>query len=342
MVERTGARAQLRIHASNVLLLGGALLVSIVIGECGARISSKIAPSPRIYPGERQDREGVNFVLDPVTGWRMRSNHRFQWTIDGIASSYVSDGDGYRTWEIEPQWGGSMPRRRIVLLGDSFTFGTGVDYAQTFGALIESSSTAVENRAMPGFGIDQMWTALDRTVFDLDPDLVVVLFIDEDFDRSLTSFRTTEGLSKPTFVLDRDRLRPLRADDRPHALWRWFETNSWLWSATQELARSSSYWLPIGDWWALNRALLASMVERCRDENIPLLLVRLPLRHPKPFPALEKEMRALGAHYLDLCSEAPDVDGPIHFPIDSHIDARGHRWVADQLRKAPVAASILR
>jgi hypothetical protein len=84
------------------------------------------------------------------------------------------------------------------------------------------------------------------------------------------------------------------------------------------------------------------MVERCRDENIPLLLVRLPLRHPKPFPALEKEMRALGAHYLDLCSEAPGVDGPIHFPIDGHIDARGHRWVADQLRKAPVAASILR
>jgi hypothetical protein len=81
------------------------------------------------------------------------------------------------------------------------------------------------------------------------------------------------------------------------------------------------------------------MVERCRDENIPLLLVKLPPRHPKPFPALEKEMRMLGANYLDLASAPPDGDGPIRVPIDSHIDARGHRWVADQLRKAPVAAT---
>ena len=65
------------------------------------------------------------------------------------------------------------------------------------------------------------------------------------------------------------------------------------------------------------------MVERCRDENIPLLLVRLPPRHPKPFPALEKEMRMLGANYLDLASAPPDGDGPIHFPIDSYIDTCG-------------------
>jgi len=90
----------------------------------------------------------VNFEPDPVTGWRMRPNHRSQWTIDGIASSYVSDGDGYRRWEIEPRWGDSMPRRRIVLLGDSLSFGTGLDYTMTFGALIESSSPAVENRAL--------------------------------------------------------------------------------------------------------------------------------------------------------------------------------------------------
>jgi len=52
MVERTGTRAQLRMHASNVLLSGATLLVSIVLGECGARMASKIAPAPRIYPAK--------------------------------------------------------------------------------------------------------------------------------------------------------------------------------------------------------------------------------------------------------------------------------------------------
>jgi hypothetical protein len=61
---------------------------------------------------------------------------------------------------------------------------------------------------------------------------------------------------------------------------------------------------------------------------------------PDPTFVLESDrLRPLRANYLDLRSAPPDVDGPIHFPIDSHINARGHRWVADELRKAPVAAT---
>lgn len=323
---------RLRLQASNLLLMAGALLFSVGLAECGARTSDVLAPSPRIYPGERENRTSAHFVRDPITGWRMKPNHRFSWTIDGVKSTYVSDAEGYRTWaERGRRRDFSAAKRRIVLVGDSFTFGTGVDYGQTFGALIESSSTAVKNLAMPGFGIDQMWTTLDGKALSLDPDRVVVLFIDQDLDRSLTAFRVEEGLNKPAFLLDDGRLRPLRSDDRPPGLWRWFEERSWLLSAGRSLARSTAYRISVGEWWELNRALFTAMLMRCREVNVPVLFVRLPVRPPKPFPVMAEQMQALGADYLDLSSSPPDT--PIHFPHDGHIDARGHRWVASRLEE---------
>jgi hypothetical protein len=320
------------------LLVGGSLLLSTALAECGARMLDELAPSPRIYPGERKNRTSKSFVVDAELGWRMRPDHRFTWTmIDGQTNEYVSDAEGYRTSEeVERKKDFAAAERRIVLIGDSFTFGTGVDYRDTFGARIESSTTAVKNMAMPGFGIDQMWVTLDRRALALDPDLVVVAFIDEDFDRSLTAYRLNEGFNKPAFIEDGE-LRPLRAEDRPPFFIRVLEERSWLWSAGRSLARSAAYELPVGEWWTLNRALLHAMVKRCRDADVPLLLVRLPQRPPKRFGTLKKEMAELGADYLDLSSAAPE--SPIHFAGDDHIDARGHRWVF--LRLGPAVRSAL-
>lgn len=328
---------RLRVRASDLLLMGAAIFLSVLLAELGARTSDVLAPSPRTYPGERENRPSANFVADPVTGWRMRPNHSFSWTIDGVTSTYVADDEGYRTWgDAGRRRSFQDGQRRVVLVGDSFTFGTGVDYRQTFGALIASSSTAVRNLAMPGFGIDQMWTTVSERALALDPDLVIVSFIDEDLDRSLTAFRTHEGLNKPSFLLEDGQLRPLRPNDRPHALWRWIEARSWLLSAGRSLMRSTGYRVPLGEWWRLNRALFIAMQARSREAGIPLLFVRLPLREPKPFPVMAEQMQALGAAYLDLSSSPPDVSGPIHFANDGHIDARGHRWVAERLKRVPI------
>jgi hypothetical protein len=313
------------------LLLAGSTLLCVIAAEGAARLFREFTPAPPLFPGERANRPSANFVVDAEVGWRMRPGHSFRWRIEQ-SNLYVSDEDGYRTWEeIEPRREFSRSERRIVLIGDSFTFGTGVDYGETYGALLESRRTAVKNLAMPGFGIDQMWLTLDRRAIALDPNLVIVAFIDDDFDRSLTAYRPIEGLNKPTFVLD-GGLRAMAASDRPSPPLRLLQERSWLWSAGRSLTRTLAYQLPIGDWYTLNRELLRAMVARCRGANVALLVVRLPQRSPKPFLTLAREMRSLGASYLDLSSAPPPF--PIHFATDDHIDARGHRWVAERLRKS--------
>ena len=83
----------------------------------------------------------------------------------------------------------------IALVGDSFSFGSGVEYDDTFGALLDDqlAEGVVLNFAMPGYGIDQMWMTIRHEVIPRRPDFAVVAFVDEDFARGLTAFRPREG-----------------------------------------------------------------------------------------------------------------------------------------------------
>ena len=78
-------------------------------------------------------------------------------------------------------------------------------------------------QAMPGFGLDQMWMSVRHQALPLKPRLVIVAFIDEDLDRSLTAYRQWEGFNKPTFELEGGILRPQNAHDRPTGLIRYLE-----------------------------------------------------------------------------------------------------------------------
>ena len=157
-----------------VLLLS--IIVSLGIAEFLARQFFDISASPPFYVGEFENRASENFVVDEHTGWRMRSSHTFMWRIgeDGEEHTYKSNVDGFRSNQEFSQQG------PVVLLGDSFTFGTGVTYENTFGALLENhlGTAPVYNFAMPGFGIDQMWMALQYQASRFAPKLVVVAFVD--------------------------------------------------------------------------------------------------------------------------------------------------------------------
>jgi hypothetical protein len=108
-------------------------------------------------------------------------------------------------------------RPRVVVLGDSFMWGAGVDADQTVPRQLERAlgdETAVFNVSVPGWGLDQMYLAWLRYRDVLRPDVVVVAFIDDDVDRVLMTYRQRERLTKPAFRLDGDRL-VLRGTDPP-------------------------------------------------------------------------------------------------------------------------------
>ncbi len=280
--------------------------------------------------GEYPNRPRENFVRDSQTGWRIRPHHSFRWSTAGRVVTYASNVQGFRS---ERDFDEPETRLRIVLTGDSFTFGAGVEYEESFAALIEGRrpAYAVYNLAMPGFGIDQMWLSLRHHALELRPDLLVIAFVDRDFDRSLTAYREVEGFNKPTFVLDDEELRPQRPSDRRGLIVRFLDRHSRIWTAGRFAIRSLSYKYGIGDWWEVNAAIITAMAGDARSAGVPLLFVRIPLVASRDFPALRSLMEQLDASYLDLAHPDSLPDYPIHFPDDGHIDVQGHQYVAERI-----------
>ena len=262
----------------------------------------------------------------------MTPQHQFSWTIDGVRSTYRSNIQGFRSNSDFDQWD---PRTKIVLVGDSFTWRTGVEYEDTFGALIKSElhGCFVYNLAMPGFGIDQMWMSVRHQALPMKPNLIVIGLINDNFTRSLNAYRNGEGLNKPTFKLYNSKLLYKTTEDRPNCLFRYLEHHSWLYTAGRIMSYDLAFRIPFSEWWFLNKAILDAIQTDCRENHVPVLFMRLPTKSQRRFETLRSYMQNVGANYIDLSD--PDLSLPkdIYFPVDSHINAKGHKYVANAILK---------
>jgi hypothetical protein len=312
-------------------VLALSLLASIVTAECLLRLLPEFRPVPRWYVGERSSRTHVNWEPDSLTGWRMKPHSAFNWIIGGEWTSYRANAQGMRApFDFEA----ACKTRPIVLVGDSFFFGTGVEYPQTVGAALADSLSfpaGVYDLAMPGFGMDQIWMSLRHRVLHHCPALVVVGFIDADWDRSLTAYREGEDMTKPTFVLRQDSLRPATPSDRPGLLGRLLSRHSSLRRLGELARRKQAYLSGGGEWWRLNTAILAAMLRDAEAAQVPIVFLRLPTKDEwRAFPALRAEMKRQRAQYIDLAD--PSAMRPdIHLARDPHLSAHGTVYVASRI-----------
>ena len=93
-------------------------------------------------------------------------------------------------------------KARVMVLGDSFVWGVGVSAKQNITTYLQSrlgDGFEVYNLAIPGYGISQMYATYQRFKTIIDPDIVVLLFIDNNVLRDLDG-------GKPTFRLENDAL----------------------------------------------------------------------------------------------------------------------------------------
>lgn len=314
----------------NWLILAVSAIASIGLAESTLRFLPGFEPSPRTYVGEHANRPSRNFVADEKTGWRMHPHNSFSWSIGETRNHYRSNAAGFRS---DREFDVDETRSKILLVGDSFTFGTGVDYDETYGALIEADrpGSVVYNLAMPGFGVDQMWMALRHQALPLDPRLVIVAFIDHDFDRSLSAYRRAEGFNKPLFAFRDGVLVRQSPADRPGALWRALEARSALHAALTAVWRGLSFSLPVGDWWQRNAAVLTAIQDECRSAGVPVLFVRIPLEGAPAFPTLATHLERNSSAFLDLAHPPAYGERRIFITNDGHINVAGHRYVADAI-----------
>jgi hypothetical protein len=152
----------------------------------------------------RDDRE-VAYSFDihhPTRGWALRPGIRERRVFgDRVLNSNARGLRGAREHEYEKPAG----VQRVVVLGDSFTFGEEVSDDETYSHQLERLLPGVQvlNLGVHGYGHDQMLLYLREEGLKYRPDVVLLGFLYDDMERNLLGFR---DYAKPRFALRDGRL----------------------------------------------------------------------------------------------------------------------------------------
>ena len=148
----------------------------------------------------------VTDVEDPDLGWDLGRGRR---SSDGL---YVTSPEGFRRGEQPLAMAGS--RYRVALLGDSFTFGEEVVFADTWGQQLAAelpAGSVVLNFGVPSHGPDQTLLKYRRDVQPWQADVTIFGFLSASPLRNFTVYPFLDPhlelpFSKPRFVLQDDAL----------------------------------------------------------------------------------------------------------------------------------------
>ena len=153
------------------------------------------------------DRDGGALVYSEDYGWKLRAG--FRGVFHGAFTTINAGEFRGPSHPLEKPAG----RTRIVMLGDSITFGHGVRDAETFSALLESRAGRfdVVNLSVEGYGTDQELLRLEREGLRYAPDVVIlnVCLTNDVVNNELTTDQQDpeERIPKPYFSLEGGELR---------------------------------------------------------------------------------------------------------------------------------------
>jgi GDSL-like Lipase/Acylhydrolase family len=175
-------------QAELLLLSGsvGVVLLGVVVAEMALRW---------INPHRLDRREAGQQVYSEWYGWENRRG--FEGPLHDVLTTVDARGrrsPGRITRESEP-------RPRVVMLGDSITFGSAVRDEETFCALMTPRYDVV-NLGVEGYGTDQELLKLEREGLANHPDVVVLNFtVANDIWNVRSRFDDVTRLPKPYFTL---------------------------------------------------------------------------------------------------------------------------------------------
>lgn len=165
------------------------------LGPDGARIAA-LERASRADGDPLRATATIPWVHDPLLGW---SNRPGSWERTG----YVTTVDADRRRTAPP--GPAEPARRILTIGDSFTFGDEVGDADAWPNRLATALTddAIVNLGVLSYGHDQILLRYEEEGRALDADLVILGFASCDITRNVLGF---SNWFKPRFRLDGDDL----------------------------------------------------------------------------------------------------------------------------------------
>ena len=186
----------------NLLILAGSVLFTFLLLEAGMRLFTSPPPPP-------EDTLRTFTEYDPELGWRGVADARGVYNNRHFTIRVALNSGGWRDDEVSLDGGPSGPgvaghparRRNIVLLGDSYAWGFGVERGEMFADRLEEHLPDVNvlNYGMSGYGTDQELLVLRSGVLESRPDAVLIQFSLLNDLSSILGARAYD-LPKPRFV----------------------------------------------------------------------------------------------------------------------------------------------
>ncbi|MFP6621168.1 MAG: GDSL-type esterase/lipase family protein [Pirellulaceae bacterium] len=308
-----------RRKAFKILMLIMTGLACTTIWLVGMRIKNSL-PIYVQEPGH--ELTGHRYLYDERYGWKNIPG--WQATTIGQPLSINSRGLRDREYSDEKPPG----TRRILVLGDSYTWGYGVGdkeiYTEVLETLLQEKYPHYEiiNAGVSGWGTDQQYLFLLQEGLNYSPDLVIVAHFINDLDEILQT--ESYGLQKPMFMVQDNKL-VLYNSPVPRPSLR----------NTRNIQRKNPF--------LLTKHLLETMEHVCAQHNCQVMAMQF---GTFIFPQQDdsRKLRALltrffpdleNIFYLDLDGEFAaaqlTADDLIGENRDRHWDANGHQKTAEIL-----------
>ncbi len=279
----------------------------------------------RLYMGWRS---APRTVYDEVLGWGSEASSKGRHTNADFDVEIRTDSHGHRSEVDEPVASG---RPKIVFVGDSITFGWGVEVDQSFPCLVgKMLDVEIVNLGVSGYGTDQQYLKLRRDGLPLSPAAVVLTFSQNDLEEVLSEWKY--GWTKPLYRLEDSRLILSPAGERSPLLERYSSIYRSVKYFRKLRARSRK--LEKGrltEARQLVSRLIRSMAAESREAGARFLVVH---------SGADWLGSALNEHGVDLINigtalkETAGREGAVSFPSDPHWNEHGHRVIAESLRAA--------
>jgi lysophospholipase L1-like esterase len=274
------------------------------------------------------------FRHDPYTGFATAPNLLFHFTANDLDFTFDTNDRGLRGRQPVPAK--ASGEYRILVLGDSFTFGIGVESDQTFSALLQRRLEAgakrpvtVINAGTNSYGTAQELQFLKHYGIAMLPDLVIVAYYENDMSDNGTQLEYVDGF------VQRDPMRVLNHTSFVLE----FVRNGWSGGHSR---------LDPAQLWRITHEFLAQTRHVCGQHGVAYLLLQIPGRETTKW-ALSPRERPVPFRRLDTPAETTiqihsiiQALGRSPYLPEHHFNRLGHELVADKLAAEIVARGLLR
>jgi hypothetical protein len=343
----------LRRSLANLLLAAGAVAATLALAEVA---SWRLLPQWAPENGSR-----TFWRYDELLGWSHRPGASGVHRHPDFAARVEINAQGLRDRDYPEA---RVPARcRMLVVGDSFTWGFGVQREEIWHERIEQRHPDWEivNAGVAGYATDQELLYLERRGLALRPDVVLLLFHPNDLLENAE--QSTSGYYKPYFERRADGGLELRQVPVPpgsleqrvdrwlhfhtHLLYRLYHARKFIAAAREERAVQAAADGRAGgapprerpaeprpearDKYDVDLALTLELFARIdalvREHGARFLVASVPFESASR-PRLEAGLRARGIAYLGL-DPAFRRQRDVRFPGDPHWTPHGHAIAAD-------------